>query len=88
MIILGLVYVASSISDAHKNYLKAGGNGFIPGDGNLNYAPEHLTELYYSFQLNSNIYVSATYQLLFNTGYNADRNGPVNVFSGRLHIRI
>jgi len=85
---VGLAYVVSGISDAHKSYLKAGGNGFILGDGNLNYAPEHLTELYYSFQLNQNIYFSATYQLLFNPGYNADRNGPVNVFSGRLHIRI
>jgi len=85
---VGLAYVVSGISNAHQSYLKAGGNGFILGDGNLNYTPEHLTELYYSFQLNPNIYFSATYQLVFNPGYNADRQGPVNVFSGRLHIQI
>jgi len=85
---VGLAYVVSGISNAHQSYLKTGGNGFILGDGNLNYTPEHLTELYYSFQLNPNIYFSATYQLVFNPGYNADRQGPVNVFSGRLHIQI
>jgi len=85
---VGLAYVVSGISNAHQSYLKTGGNGFILGDGNLNYTPEHLTELYYSFQLNQNIYFSANYQLVFNPGYNADRQGPVNVFSGRLHIQI
>ena len=85
---VGLAYVVSGISNAHQSYLKAGGNGFILGDGHLNYTPEHLTELYYSFQLNQNIYFSANYQLVFNPGYNADRQGPVNVFSGRLHIQI
>lgn len=33
---VGLAYVVSGISDAHQSYLKAGGNGFILGDGNLN----------------------------------------------------
>ncbi len=86
---IGLAYVASGISKAHRDYLKAGGKGFMLGDGNLNYSWEHLTELYYSTALVENhIYLTGTYQFLVNPGYNADRQGPVNIFSVRLHARI
>src|SRR4029453_16379501 len=36
---------------AHRNYLAAGGLGFNLGDGRLNYEPERLLEVYYSYQL-------------------------------------
>jgi len=86
---VGLAYVVSGISQAHQDYLRAGGKGFMLGDGNLNYGLEHLTELYYSFELLENkIYLTGTYQLLINPGYNKDRQGPVNVFSARLHFKI
>lgn len=86
---IGVAYVASGISKPHSNYLKAGGKGFMLGDGNLNYAWEHLAELYYSTDLyNESIYLTAAYQFLLNPGYNKDRKGPVNVFSARLHIKI
>jgi high affinity Mn2+ porin len=86
---LGLAYVISGISDAHSNYLRAGGKGFMLGDGNLNYAPEHLTELFYSAELvKDHIYLTGAYQLLINPGYNLDRRGPVHIFSLRLHARI
>jgi high affinity Mn2+ porin len=85
---LGLAFVVSGISDAHQAYLKAGGKGFMLGDGNLNYGLEQLAELYYNFQLTRNISFSGTYQLVINPGYNIDRKGPVNVFSARLHIKI
>lgn len=82
---LGLGYVVSGLSVPHRNYLRAGGKGFELGDGNLNYSFEQLTELYYSFQMIKNLYVSAAYQFILNPGYNKDR-GPVNVFSLRAHI--
>ncbi|TAL61531.1 MAG: carbohydrate porin [Bacteroidetes bacterium] len=82
--ILGLAYVSSGISEPHRNYLKAGGKGFILGDNNLNYSLEHLAEIYYSLGLSKNIYLSGTYQFILNPGYNKDR-GPVNVFSVRVH---
>lgn len=86
---LGLAYVTSGISNAHRDYLKAGGKGFMLGDGNLNYGWEHLTELYYSADLyNQHIFLTGAYQLLLNPGYNKDRQGPVNVFSVRLHARL
>jgi high affinity Mn2+ porin len=86
---IGLAYVASGISNAHKDYLKAGGYGFILGDGKLNYACEHLLEIYYSADLyNGHIFLTGAYQLVVNPGYNKDRQGPVNVFSVRLHASI
>lgn len=86
---IGLAYVASGISQPHRNYLKAGGKGFMLGDGNLNYSLEHLMELYYSSELVKNqIYLTGTYQFLVNPGYNRDRQGGVNIFSVRIHTRI
>jgi high affinity Mn2+ porin len=86
---IGLAYVVSGISKQHQEYLKDGGNGFILGDGNLNYALEHLLEFYYSAELvKDRMYVSGAYQLVLNPGYNKDRQGPVNVFSVRVHMAI
>jgi high affinity Mn2+ porin len=61
--------------------------GFELGDGNLNYASEQLAEIYYSFELTKNIFISGTYQMILNPGYNKDR-GAVNVFSARFHLII
>lgn len=86
---IGLAYVTSGISEPHRDYLKAGGKGFMLGDGNLNYSWEHLAELYYSIDLyKEHIFLTAAYQLLVNPGYNKDRQGPVNIFSVRVHTRI
>jgi high affinity Mn2+ porin len=85
---IGMAFVTSGISLPHRNYLKAGGDGFILGDGNLNYGWEYLTEAYYSLALIKNyFFVTGTYQFLVNPGYNKDR-GPVNIFSLRLHLAI
>jgi len=86
---LGFAYVASGISKEHQNYLKAGGSGFMLGDGQLNYAWEQLTEMYYAAELiEKKIFLSAAYQMVINPGYNMDRKGPVQVISLRLHARI
>lgn len=82
----GIAFVLSGLSEEHKNYLNLGGKGFIIGDGNLNYAPEFASELYYGVSFFKNIVkLTGFYQLFVNPGYNADR-GPVSVFSLRLHI--
>ena len=85
----GLAVVSSGISGPHKDYLGAGGYGFMLGDGKINYALEHVAEFYYSAELNKNqMYLTGGYQLILNPGYNQDRKGPVNVFSLRLHVNI
>jgi high affinity Mn2+ porin len=86
---IGLAAVVSGISKPHRDYLKAGGRGFMLGDGDMNYALEQLAELYYAAELvKGHIFLSGAYQFLVNPGYNKDRKGPVHVFSVRLFARI
>ncbi len=84
----GAAIAISGISKAHQNYLKAGGKGFMLGDGNLSYGLENVLETYYSCSLMSNyLFLSVFYQLVVNPGYNTVR-GPVNVFSVRFHYEL
>jgi high affinity Mn2+ porin len=85
--VIGLATVISGLSVPHRNYLMAGGKGFELGDGNLNYALENLTEIYYAICVSKNLYISGFYQFIVNPGFNKDR-GPVNVFSFRVHTII
>jgi len=81
----GLAVVASGLSDIHRRYLAAGGFGFIIGDGRLSYAPEVLVEAYYRCALTRNVALGVHYQPIFNPAYNSAR-GPVNVFTGLVHV--
>lgn len=86
---LGVAAVVSGLSTLHRQYLAAGGNGFMLGDGKLKYAPEKVLELYYTAGLLQNkLQAGLVYQLVDCPGYNADRKGPVHVFSIRLHASI
>jgi high affinity Mn2+ porin len=85
---LGLALLANGLSDEHRNYLKAGGYGFIIGDSHLNYQSEMITELYYSFKLkNYPLWISPDYQFIMNPGYNRDR-GPVHALGIRTHVEF
>lgn len=85
---LGLGVVLNGVSKPHRNYLAAGGYGFIIGDGRLNYAPEFIAELFYRFNFfNSRLQVSPDFQLAVNPAYNKDR-GPVPIFSLRTHFEF
>jgi high affinity Mn2+ porin len=85
---LGLAFIANGLSADHKNYLAAGGYGFIIGDGKLNYSPELIAELYYKINAyQKKIWLSPDYQFILHPAYNADR-GPVNVFGLRAHVEF
>ncbi|GAA4101681.1 carbohydrate porin [Mucilaginibacter panaciglaebae] len=85
---LGLAFVGNGVSASHRNYLAAGGYGFIIGDGKLNYGTEMIAELYYKLNAwQSKFFLSPDYQFIVNPAYNKDR-GPVNVFSIRAHIEF
>jgi hypothetical protein len=86
--VAGIAVVANNLSQDHKNYLAAGGYGFIIGDGKLNYGTETIFETYYRFQLTSFLQLSVNYQLILNPAYNKDRPGPVHVPSIRLHVEL
>lgn len=84
---IGLAYVIDGLSAAHRDYLAAGGLGFILGDGSLNYGTERVLETYYNFQVTKFFTLSLDFQHFDNPGYNKDR-GPVNVISGRTHFEF
>ena len=85
----GAAVVANGLSDPHRDYLAAGGYGFIIGDGALNYAPEYIGEVYYSFDLlRQHASISPDFQLIINPAYNRDRSGPVSVAGLRLHVEF
>ncbi len=84
----GLAVVMNGISTDHRQYLAKGGYGLMLGDGKLSYAPEFITEFYYSFKpVKSGIWFTPDYQFCLNPGYNTDR-GPVHIFSFRAHIEL
>ncbi len=84
----GLAVAINGISAEHRRFLEAGGLGFMLGDGKLtHYGTENILEAYYQARLVTGVFATADYQLVVNPAYNADR-GPVNVFSGRVHIEF
>ena len=84
---VGLAGVLNGLSPEHRDYLAAGGLGFIIGDGKLNYGLEQIVETYYSFAFTKNIFVTADFQEIANPAYNRDR-GPVSVGTLRVHIEF
>jgi high affinity Mn2+ porin len=85
---LGLAFIANGLSADHRDYLAAGGYGFLIGDGKLNYSPELIAELYYKVNaFQKKFWLSPDYQFILHPAYNADR-GPVNVFGIRAHVEF
>jgi len=83
----GAVFVTNGISRYHQEYLALGGDGFLLGDGRLNYGRENIVEAYYTLHAWRGIYPSFDFQHINNPGYNRDR-GPVSVASLRLHVEF
>jgi len=82
---LGAALLANGIYADHRAYLKAGGYGFLIGDGNLNYAPEAIAEIFYSLSLPLyHLHLTPDYQFILDPAYNKDR-GPVHVVAFRIH---
>jgi hypothetical protein len=89
---LGVAVVSEGLSAPHREYLAAGGSGFLLDDGRLNYRREQILETYYRVQLTDSIatapvkiQLSPDFQFVRNPGFNADR-GPVRFWGVRLHL--
>jgi high affinity Mn2+ porin len=80
----------NGLSKDHAAYLKAGGYGFIIGDGLEHYPkgikPEFIIEAQYNLKYLM-MTISPDYQLIVNPAYNPSR-GPVNVLGLRAHFEI
>jgi high affinity Mn2+ porin len=84
----GLAFIVNGLSADHKDYLAAGGYGFLIGDGKLNYSPEMIAEFYYKINVyQKKFWLTPDYQFILHPAYNADR-GPVNVFGARAHVEF
>ncbi|GAC1626849.1 MAG: hypothetical protein NVS9B10_15220 [Nevskia sp.] len=81
---LGLAYVIAGLSQDHRDYLAAGGQGFVVGDGRLAYGTERVLEAYYRFAPLRFLQISPDVQYIENPGYNRDR-GPATVIGFRVH---
>jgi high affinity Mn2+ porin len=82
-----IAFVVNGLSNIHKEYLAAGGYGFIIGDGALNYGYECIIEANYLAQITKNLWFTPDYQFVINPAYNKDR-GPVHVFGLRVHVEF
>lgn len=84
---LGAAMALNGLSRDHRDYLAAGGYGFIVGDGALNYGKESILEVFYSLGLVKGLSLSLDYQRVVHPGYNRDR-GPVDIWSSRFHYEF
>jgi hypothetical protein len=89
---LGAALVSEGLSPGHREYLAAGGAGFLLDDGRLSYRREQILELYYRAQLTESVasvpikvQVSPDFQFIRNPGFNAAR-GPARFWGIRLHL--
>ena len=83
---VGLAVLRHTINEAHRQYLAAGGTGFLLGDGALRYGPETVLESYYRAQVGPFLQVGPDVQYVRNPGYNRDR-GLAFVMTLRLNLR-
>jgi high affinity Mn2+ porin len=82
---LGLAFVINGISGPHRDFLAAGGTGFIIGDGRLNYGAEQIGEVFYNWELAKGVNLTFDLQGVNYPAYNRDR-GPVGIAAIRFHI--
>ena len=82
----GVAMLRHSLNEAHRDYLSAGGLGFLLGDGALRYGPETIVESYYRGQIGPYLQLGPDVQFVRNPGYNRDR-GPAWVTTFRGNFR-
>jgi high affinity Mn2+ porin len=85
--IIGLAFLVNGLSTDHRDYLAAGGAGFLLGDGRLNYGAEKIVETYYLWKVWKFVSLTLDFQGVQNPGYNKDR-GPVVVGALRVHAEF
>lgn len=79
---LGIGYVLDGNSRPHRDYLAAGGSGFMVGDGRLSYGLECVLKVYYRWPPIRYVQVSPGCRFIQNPAYNRDR-GPAHVLTLR-----
>ncbi|MBV9911665.1 MAG: carbohydrate porin [Sinobacteraceae bacterium] len=97
---VGAAVAIEGLSAPHREYLAAGGTGFLLGDGRLAYAHEQILEIYYRLGVawalpdarmfvghTARLQLSPDFQLIRNPGFNHDR-GAVRFWGVRVHAEL
>jgi high affinity Mn2+ porin len=84
---VGIGAAVNAITQAHRQFLAAGGDTLLLGDGALNYGEETDLEAFYAAKLTEFLTLTGDYQFIVNPGYNQVR-GPVHIFGARLHAEF
>jgi high affinity Mn2+ porin len=85
--LLGVALALNGINRDHRDYLAAGGLGFMLGDGALHASAEAVVDAFYRVSLAPFAAVTVEAQRFWNPGFNRDR-GPVTVYGLRLHLGL
>jgi high affinity Mn2+ porin len=85
--LFGVAVALNGINRDHRDYLAAGGLGFMLGDGALHPSTEKVLDAFYRASLTSFAAVTLEVQRYWNPGFNQDR-GPVTVYGMRLHAEF
>ncbi len=78
---------SNALSSDHRDYLALGGQGFLLGDGRLNYAQERALELQYRAHVIDHVEITPDFEFIHAPGYNKDR-GPARFLGARLHLEM
>lgn len=85
--LLGVAVALNGINRNHRDYLAAGGLGFMLGDGTLHASAEDVLDVFYRASLVSFAAVTLEVEHYWNPAFNQDR-GPVTVYGFRLHAEF
>jgi hypothetical protein len=83
----GMAVATNGLSKDHRTYLALGGQGFLLGDGALDYGRENIVEAFGTVRAWRGVFPALDVQVVQNPGYNRAR-GPVVVGSVRLHLEL
>ena len=84
---VGLGFAVNGLNRDHRDYLAAGGYGFMVGDGRLAYAAERVVDAYYALALGARGSFSLEAQRFEHLAFNRDR-GPATIVGLRLHLQL
>ena len=84
---LAVGFGVNGLSSDHRDYLAAGGSGFLLDDGRLDYGRERIIEACYRIQVLPHVQITPDLQLIHNPGYNRDR-GPARFVGLRAHLEF
>ncbi|HXE54417.1 MAG TPA: carbohydrate porin [Tepidisphaeraceae bacterium] len=86
--VIGAAIASNGLAHNHRDYLAAGGHGFIIGDGQLpHYALEQDYEAYYLIKIYDHVFVTVDGQIINHPAYTPDR-GPILIAAFRAHVEF